>query len=99
MLGLKKGINMSEVKKMSGLAITSMVIGIVAVALSWVPIINNVAGVASMVGFVLAIPAMISTCKKKTKRGSGFAIAGLVTNVLAFAIMWYTQSVFAFILS
>ena len=91
---------MSEVvKKMSGLAITSMVIGIVAVMLSWIPIVNNVAGVASIIGFVFAIPAMISTCKKKTKRGSGFAIAGLVTNILAFAIMWYTQSMYMFILS
>ncbi len=90
---------MSEVKKMSGLAIASMVIGIVAIVFSWMPIINNASGVASMVGFALAIPAMISTCKKKTKRGSGFAITGLVTNILAFAIMWYTQSAYAYILS
>lgn len=90
---------MSEIKKLSGLAIASMVLGIIAIVLSWMPIINNVSFVTGIVGFAFAIPAMISTCKNKTKRGAGFAITGLSTNIVGIAITLYTQAAYASILA
>ena len=80
--------------KGAGLAIASMVLGILALLLSWIPIINNLAAVLALVGLGLGIPALISA-RRGTRRGTGLAITGLVTSVLALVLVVVTQLFFA----
>ncbi|GAA3180248.1 hypothetical protein GCM10010531_37940 [Blastococcus jejuensis] len=80
-------------KKGAGLAIASMVLGIIALLLSWVPIINNLAAVLAVVGLGLGIPALI-LARRGTHNGTGLAITGLVTSVLALVLVIVTQLFF-----
>jgi hypothetical protein len=80
-------------KKGAGLAIASMVLGIIALLLSWVPIINNVAAVLAVVGLGLGIPALLRA-RRGTHNGTGLAITGLVTSVLALVLVVVTQLIF-----
>ncbi|MBN1091893.1 DUF4190 and DUF4352 domain-containing protein [Blastococcus sp. TML/M2B] len=84
-------------KKGAGLAIASMVLGIIALIFSWIPIINNLAAVLALVGLGLGIPALLRA-RKGTHHGFGFAVAGLVTSVLAFAIVLATQAFYSEVL-
>ncbi|RBY79832.1 hypothetical protein DQ238_09355 [Geodermatophilus sp. TF02-6] len=77
-------------RKGSGLAIASMVLGIVALLLSWVPVINNLAAVLALVGLGLGIPALLRA-RRGTHGGKGMAITGLVTSVLALVLVVVTQ--------
>lgn len=74
----------------SGLAISSLVIGIVAVVLSFLPIINNFAFVLAIVGIALAIVSLV-LFKKSAKGGKGLAIAGLVLGVVAIVVTLAVQ--------
>ncbi len=78
-------------KKGAGLAIASMVLGIIALLLSWVPIINNVAAVLAVIGLGLGIPALLRS-RRGTHGGKGLAITGLVTSVVAIALVIATQA-------
>lgn len=80
-------------KKGAGLAIASMVLGILALLLSWIPIINNVAAILAVVGLALGIPALIKA-RRGTAGGTGMAITGLVTSVLAIVLVIVTQLLF-----
>lgn len=75
----------SEVKK-SGLATASLVLGIVGIALSFIPIINNAAFILGVFAVILGIIPFI----KKASRGK--AIAGLILGVLAIFITLSLQS-------
>ena len=81
-------------KKGAGLAIASMVLGILALLLSWIPIINNLAAVLALVGLGLGIPALIRA-RRGSHSGTGLAITGLVTSVLAIVLVIVTQLFFA----
>ncbi|MGY2065306.1 DUF4190 domain-containing protein [Blastococcus sp. SYSU DS0619] len=81
-------------KKGNGLAIASMVLGIIALLLSWVPIINNVAAVVAVVGLALGIPALLRA-RRGTHGGMGMAITGLVTSVLAVVVVIATQAFYS----
>jgi hypothetical protein len=81
-------------KKGAGLAITSMVLGIIALLLSWVPIVNNLAAVLAVVGLALGIPALVFA-RRGTHGGTGLAITGLVTSVLAIALVIATQALYS----
>jgi hypothetical protein len=70
-----------------------MVLGIIALLLSWIPIINNVAAVVAVVGLGLGIPALIRA-RRGTAGGTGMAITGLVTSVLAILLVIATQLLF-----
>ena len=80
-------------KRGAGLAIASMVLGIIALLLSWVPIVNNVAAIIAIVGLGLGIPALIRA-RRGTHNGMGLAITGLVTSVLAIVLVILTQMLF-----
>jgi hypothetical protein len=80
-------------KQGSGLAVASMVLGIIALLLSWVPIINNVAAIVALVGLGLGIPALI-WARRGTHGGTGLAITGLVTSVIALILVIVTQIFF-----
>jgi hypothetical protein len=81
-------------RKGAGLAIASMVLGIIALLLSWVPIINNLAAVLALVGLGLGIPGLIRA-RRGTHAGSGMAITGIVTSALALVVVVLTQMFFA----
>lgn len=59
--------------KLSGMAISSMVLGICGIVFCWIPLL---AVAANIVGIVLARKGSFSQTKK------GFATAGLVTSII-----------------
>lgn len=66
----------------SGLAIAGLVLGIVAVATSFMPIINNASFFIGLVGLVLGIIGLVQT-HKGTKSGTGISVAAIILNVVA----------------
>jgi hypothetical protein len=83
--------------KGAGLAIASMVLGIIALLLSWIPIINTVAAVLALVGLGLGIPALLRA-RRGTHGGKGLAITGLVTSIVAIVLVIVTQIFFVKVL-
>lgn len=81
-------------KSMSALGITGFVIGIIALATSFLPIINNFSAFLAVIGFVFALIGVIVTVRG-TKGGKGLAIAGLVICVIAFVAVLATQSIYS----
>jgi hypothetical protein len=81
-------------KKGAGLAIASMVLGIIALLLSWVPIVNNLAAVLGVIGLGLGIPALLRA-RRGTHGGKGVAITGLVTSAVAIALVIATQAFYS----
>jgi hypothetical protein len=79
---------MNENQK-SGLVVASLVLGIIGVALSLIPIINNVSFVLGIIGLVLGVVGLI----KKNKKGLG--IAGIILCVLAIGITIASQQAYA----
>ena len=75
----------------SGMAIAGLVLGIVAAISSWIPIINNFSFILALIGAVFAVVGVVSTMRGK-HGGKGLAIAALVVNVIALALVLATQS-------
>ncbi|MCZ2804884.1 DUF4190 domain-containing protein [Modestobacter sp. VKM Ac-2983] len=86
-----QGGQQPDPRKGSGLAIAALVLGIIALLLCWVPIINNFAAVLAVVGLALGIPALISARRGK-RTGSGLAVAGVVLSVVALVGVFATQA-------
>lgn len=78
----------------SGLGIAGFVLGIIALATSFLPIINNFSALLAAIGFALALIGTIA-CVKGRKSGKGLSIAGVVMNVIAFAVVLATQSIYS----
>ena len=78
----------------SVLAIVGLVLAIIALLVSFVPIVNNGAFVLGLVGAVFAIVGIVQTGKGK-RRGRGTAVAGLIVAVLALVIVLVTQSMYS----
>ncbi len=78
----------------SGMAVTGLVLGVIALATSFLPIVNNLSFVLAGVGVVFAIVGVVATRRGK-KRGKGMAVASVVLNVAALAIVLATQSMFS----
>lgn len=75
----------NEVKK-SGLATTSLVLGIIGIVLSFIPIINNIAFILGVLAIIFGIIPLI----KKASKGK--AIAGIILAVLTIVITLSMQS-------
>ena len=76
---------------MSAMAITSLVIGIVALLTSFIPIVNNGSGVLAALGVIFGIVGLVGIFKGK-KRSKVFGIIALTLNVLAFIVVLATQN-------
>ncbi len=78
----------------SAAAITSLVLGILAIATSFIPIINNASFFGALIGLVFSIIAIIGA-RKGQKSGQGIAIAGLILALISIVIVLATQSLFS----
>jgi len=81
-------------RKGSGLAISALVLGIIALVLCWVPIVNNFAAILAVLGLALGIPALISARRGK-RTGSGLAVAGVILSALALVGVLATQAFYS----
>lgn len=79
---------------LSAMAITSLVLGILALLTSFIPIINNASFFLALLGVIFAIVGIVGTVRGN-RRGKPLAIAALIVNVLAAVIVLATQSMFS----
>ena len=76
----------------SAIAITAFVLGVVSIATSFLPIINNFSFFIALAGTVLALVGIFTTGKKR--RGTAFTVVGLVLSFAAIGIILLTQSMY-----
>ncbi len=65
----------------NGLAVASMVLGIIAVLFVWIPFLNTISLILAVIAIGLGIPALIKA--NKVHKGMGQAIAGLVLALVS----------------
>jgi hypothetical protein len=68
----------------NGFAVASMVCGIVALVIAWIPFLGIIGLIAAIVGLALSVPAMRRSRPSGSRRG--FAIAGVVTSAIGVAL-------------
>lgn len=78
----------------SAAAIVGFVLGVLALIGSWVPVFNNVSGLAALLGLVFAVVGVVAAIRGK-RSGKGLAIAAVILNVLSFAIVLGAQSAYS----
>ena len=74
-----------EKKPTSGLAVTGLVLGIIAVFSAFVPLLNLLSFPFVLLAIIFGIIGLVQTMKG-AKAGKGLAIAGLVLGVLALLV-------------
>lgn len=84
-------------KPRPGFAIAALVLGIVAAATSFMPIINNASFFIALIGLILAIVA-IAGIRKGKNSGKGLAVAGLVLSIVAGLLVLGTQAFYSAVL-
>lgn len=67
------------------MGIASMIIGIIAAVLGFIPFCNYFAAIPAGVGFILGIVDVVLKSKKGEPKGMG--IAGIVLNAIAIALI------------
>ena len=65
------------------MAVAELVLGIVAIVLSFIPCIGILAIIPAILGIIFSIMGLSQA--KKTGQGKGMAIAGLILSILAIA--------------
>lgn len=81
-------------KGKSAMGIAGFVIGLIALATSFLPIINNFSAFLAVIGFVFAAIGVVA-CVRGTKEGKGLSIAGLVICIVSVVIVLATQSLYS----
>jgi hypothetical protein len=79
-----------------GMAVTAMILGLLAVAISWIPFLGLLGAVAGVVAIVLG-PIAMKRIKRSGRGGRGMAITGLVTGIVS-VVLAIVMTVFAFTL-
>ena len=77
----------------SAMAVAGLVLGIVALATSFVPIVNNASFFIALLGAVFAVVGIVAAVRG-TRTGKGMAIAALVVSAVAVAVVLATQSLY-----
>lgn len=77
----------------SAMAVAGLVLGIVALATSFVPIVNNASFFIALIGAVFAVVGIVAAVRG-TRTGRGMAIAALVASAVAIAVVFATQSLY-----
>lgn len=75
-------------------AIVGLILGIIALMLSAMPIINNFAFILGVVGLIFGIVGVVGTRDKK-KSGKGMAVASVIIAALACVIVLASQAVYS----
>ncbi len=75
-------------------AIVGLILGIIALVLSAMPIINNFAFILGVVGLIFGIVGVVGTRDKK-KLGKGMAVASVIIAALACVIVLASQAVYS----
>lgn len=78
----------------SAAGIVGLVLGAVALLTSFLPIINNVSFFFALIGTVFAIVGVVATVRK-TRKGKGLAIAGLIICIVSIVVVLGTQSLYS----
>lgn len=81
-------------KTSSGLAIAGLVLGILAIATSFLPIINNLSFFIALIGGVLAAVALVGALRGK-HTAKGMSIAGIVLAVVSVVVVLVTQNAYS----
>lgn len=85
---------MSEsTKQNSGLAIAGLVLGIIAAATSFLPIVNNLSFFIALIGGILAAISLVGALKGK-HAAKGLSIAGVVLAIVSCVVVLVTQSAY-----
>ena len=82
---------MEKKQESKTLAIIALIIGILALILSWVPIVNNFAAILAVISAILGLIAIIINRKRKKT----LSIVAFVISILAFVIVMATQSMYS----
>jgi len=72
-------------EKGSGLAITSLVLGLIGLMLSWIPIINYLAVILGLVGLVLGVIGIWKSKRVMSIIGSILCALTIIISFVAFA--------------
>ena len=78
----------------SALAITSIILGGIALLTSFIPFVNNISFFLALIGLVLGIIGLVQ-CIRGTRSGKVLAIVGVVVCVVAGIIVLVTQSMYS----
>lgn len=78
----------------SGMAVASLVLGIVGIATSFIPIVNNASFFLGILGVIFGIVGVVGISRGK-KKGKGLGIAGIVLSVVTIVVVLITQSLFS----
>jgi hypothetical protein len=83
--------------KGSGLAVTSLILGIIALLLAFIPIVNNFAFPLALIGLTLGVIGWVGARRGK-RTGKGMAIVGVALAVLALAGVLASQAFYGAVL-
>jgi Domain of unknown function (DUF4190) len=72
--------------KVHGLAVTSMVLGIVSLAFIWLPLIDLISPPCAVLAVIFGFMALPSI-NRGERLGKGFAIAGVVTGIVTLGLV------------
>lgn len=86
-----QGTQPAAAKKVSGMAIAGLVLGVIGVIFSFIPIINNAAFVLGILGLIFGIVGIRASRADGPKSGRGLSIAAVVLCVLAMVITLVMQ--------
>lgn len=78
----------------SAMAVASLVLGIIALLTSLLPIINNLSFLLAALGLIFAVVGLVG-CMRGKRSGKGLAIAALIVNIAAVALVLGSQSVYS----
>ena len=81
-------------KHKSVAASTGLIVSFIALTFSWVPIVNNLAGLAAILGILLGVSGVISTRDGGTRSGRGMAATAVAVAVIALTVVMWTQRMY-----
>jgi hypothetical protein len=83
-----------KTERTSGLAIAGLIVALFSLALSWVPILNNVVFFFAIVSLIMGVIGYRSI-KKGKKVGQGLAIATIIISIVAGGAVLVTQGLYS----
>lgn len=85
-------------KDKSGLVTAGLVLAIIGIALSAVPIVNNVAFVLSVLGLIFGIVGLVKSRRRSGKQSNGKAIATIIIAAVGIVIVIASQAMYGKVL-